>query len=200
MRSSIKLMMGATTSFLAVAFTRYLAYINFNIPLSDVVAIILVSILPGVIGGSFMLSAVAAAIGSTIGVLSWLILFYTPIVGETSYISKVLSLEPTIGYIVLLSAAFIVAGLLGHVVSIYSERQVRGEKKEAEEEVKEKAEEVIPLTKEKISTEPPSQPTPTSISIESPQIEEEIYTICKYCSEPVPEDAAFCPHCGKKVK
>ncbi|MEM1517877.1 MAG: zinc ribbon domain-containing protein [Nitrososphaerota archaeon] len=200
MRSSIKLMMGAITSFLAIAFTRYLAYININIPLSDIFAIILVSILPGVIGGTFMLSAVAAAIGSTIGVLSWLILYYTPIAGEMSYISNVLSLEPTIGYITLLSVAFIVAGLIGHGISIYSERHVREEKKEAKEEIEEKAEEVIPLTKEKISTEQPSQPTPTSISLETPQIEEEIYTICKYCSEPVPEGASFCPHCGKKVK
>ncbi|MEM3041238.1 MAG: hypothetical protein QXG97_04340, partial [Nitrososphaerota archaeon] len=120
MRSSIKLMMGAITSFLAIAFTRYLAYININIPLSDIFAIILVSILPGVIGGTFMLSAVAAAIGSTIGVLSWLILYYTPIAGEMSYISNVLSLEPTIGYITLLSVAFIVAGLIGHGISIYS--------------------------------------------------------------------------------
>ncbi len=201
MRSSFKLLMGAISSFLAILVTRYMAYINFTLPFLDVAAIIVVAIIPGIVGGTFMISAVAAALGSTIAVLCWLILLYTPITGEITTITSTLSLEPTIGYIVFLLIAFIVSGLIGHVVNIYTSKPIEEEGIEAQE-VEGKEEKVPQLLQEKIEepTKVESPAGPVTSGTETPQAEEEIYTICKYCSEPVPEGATFCPHCGKKVK
>jgi hypothetical protein len=203
MRSSIKLLMGAVASFLVILVTRYMAYINLTFPFLDVVAIIAVAIIPGVVGGTFMISAVAAALGSTLAVLYWLTMLYTPITGEIAMISSSLSLEPTIGYIIFISAAFVISGLIGHAINIYTSKPIEEEKPEAPKP-EEKAEEVPQVSQEKIE-EPtkieatvPSESTATELEI--PEIEEEIYTICKYCSEPVPEGAVYCPHCGKKVK
>jgi len=193
MRSSIKLLMGAVTSFLIILVTRYMAYINLTFPFLDVVAIIAVAIIPGVVGGTFMISAVAAALGSTLAVLYWLIMLYTPITGEIAAISSSLSLESTIGYIIFLSAAFVVSGLIGHVISTSTSKPIEEEKPEAPQVSREKIEEPT-----KIEAPPPVESVVTEV--ETPEIEEEIYTICKYCSEPVPEGAVYCPHCGKKVK
>jgi len=193
MRSSIKLLMGAVTSFLIILVTRYMAYINLTFPFLDVVAIIAVAIIPGVVGGTFMISAVAAALGSTLAVLYWLIMLYTPITGEIAAISSSLSLESTIGYIIFLSAAFVVSGLIGHVISTSTSKPIEEEKPEAPQVSREKIEEPT-----KIEAPPPVESVVTEV--ETPETEEEIYTICKYCSEPVPEGAVYCPHCGKKVK
>jgi len=203
MRSSIKLVMGAIASFLAVLVTRYMAYNRFTVPFLDVAAIIAVAVIPGVVGGNFMISAVAAALGATIGILCWLVLIYTPISGELTTIATILSMEPTVGYIILLLISFITSGLIGHVVSMYTYRPVEEEKAEAQQ-VEEKTEEAPQLLQEKVEeptkTEAPPPPETTLTGLEPPEVEEEIFTICKFCSEPVPEGAVFCPHCGKKVK
>jgi hypothetical protein len=204
MRSSIKLLMGAAASFSAILATRYMAYINLTFPFLDVVAVIAVAVIPGVVGGAFMISAVAAALGSTLAVLCWLTMLYTPITGEVAMISSSLSLEPTIGYIIFVSAAFVVSGLIGHAVSVYASKPIIEEERPEALRPEEKAGEAPQVSREKIQEpaeiEAPAPSGSTAPGLETPEAEEEIYTICKYCSEPVPEGAVYCPHCGKKVK
>lgn len=202
MRSSIRLVMGAATTFLVVVLSRYISYINYSIPLLDIIAIILVALIPGLLGASFMVSAVAAGLGSVLGVLCWLTLFYTPISGEIASLTGFLALEPNIGYIIILSATFVMAGLIGHVTSSYMPSQRVEEKTETQEmekKIKETTPQVEKTIKEPEKIEKPPLTT-SETSVKPQQLEEEIYIICKFCSEPVPEGAIFCPHCGRKVK
>ncbi len=202
MRSSIRLVMGAVTTFLVVALSRYFSYINYSIPLLDIIAIALVALIPGLLGTSFMVSAVAAGLGSVLGLLCWLTFFYTPISGEIAFLTSFLALEPNIGYIIILSFTFVIAGLIGHVFSSYTASQGVEERTETQK-IEEKIEETKPEVQKKIEEPEKLEKPPSTFSetlVKPQQLEEEIYIICKFCSEPVPEGATFCPHCGRKVK
>lgn len=183
------------------------ARLGLAIPYQELLLLAVVAVVPAVICRRSLLSLTSSLTGVLVGLMVWFIaLPLEPAFWPYDLLSSWLGSVPLVALLLVMMLAGLASGLFGMII--------RGE------------EEVVtpPSTTEKEEGQVPSQ-EPQLVQPTGPETPEQVigpadvgegkelqrieevllseqetmYIICRFCSEPVPEGAKFCPHCGKKV-
>lgn len=200
MGTGVRFAGGLTASLASLLAAKYLEYeyLRLYAPYLSIASLIVVALVPGLIAGSFMLAFASAAAGGLTGAILWLLLLYSP---SFPPLLEGLGLDSTLTFLAVLVLAFIAAGAVGRAASRIRapvEEQaavgtVEGEAAPVEQvQVPRGGEAGEGLLEEILEgKKPPEKPAEEG---------EEVFHICKYCSEPVPEGAVFCSYCGRRQR
>ncbi len=172
-----------------------------------VIGLILLGLVPGVLCRAFSPASISSIAGALAGVIVWLMVIFQPVGdGLVRFVSANLQVDPVLTYILLLVVMAPVAGLVGLAASPPTEEGVikaaleQGEVAEAEAP-KEGAGAVagVEAAEERVE-EAEAAETVRAEAEEAVAVEEVVYVKCGFCGEPVPEEAVFCPNCGRRVR
>ncbi|GBC72145.1 hypothetical protein HRbin02_01941 [Candidatus Calditenuaceae archaeon HR02] len=186
-----------------------LVYLGISIPFpATALGLVIVALVPAILCRSFTTASIASIAGILAGLIVWLTLIYNPVMDAiVGAVAGNLLVDPTLAYILLLAAMALVSGAVGLALSPREEVIKAALERESEEGV---AVEVPPAAESEKSVaegevgavEPHRGEAPAvAAEVEAPTAGEEVvYVKCIHCGEPVPEEAVYCPHCGKRVK
>ncbi|MCS7145752.1 MAG: zinc ribbon domain-containing protein [Aigarchaeota archaeon] len=171
------------------------------------VGLLVVTLAPALLCRSFTTAATASITGTLAAIIFWLTVIYNPITDAlVSLISGSLLVDPILAYIFLMVAMAPVSGAIGltlapgeeAVIRAALERGPAGEGEAGGEEAAAAAAgrvEAPPREGVGLAAEAPAAEA-EAVGV----VEEVVYVRCIHCGEPVPEEAVFCPSCGKRVK
>lgn len=206
MVSPARVAVSILVSFGGALLAPLLQYIGLSAPFPPTaIGLLLLTVVPGILCRSFSTASVSSIAGVLAGAIVWLTAIFQPVAdGLVRFVSGSLFVEPVLAYILLLVVMTPVAGLVGLAFSpreeavISAALEAGGGEAEAPRGAEgvaagEKAEE-----REGVETEP-SKPVEAPVG-EAVAVEEVVYVKCGYCGEAVPEEAVFCPSCGRRVR
>ncbi len=186
-----------------------LVYLGISLPFpATALGLVVAALVPAILCRSFTTASIASIAGILVGLIVWLTLIYNPVMDALiGAVAGSLLVDPTLAYILLLAAMAPLSGVVGLALSPRGEviratlergaeeaaaaetpAETRGEEKVAGGEA-----EVVALPREEAPAEAAGVEAPTAG-------EEVVYVKCIHCGEPVPEEAVYCPHCGKRVR
>jgi hypothetical protein len=186
-----------------------LVYLGISVPFpATALGLVVAALVPAILCRSFTTASIASIAGILAGLIVWLTLIYNPVIDAlVGAVAGSLLVDPTLAYILLLAAMAPLSGVLGLALSprgeVIKATLERGPEEAAAAETPAEAEggekvaggeaETVVTTREEAPAE--------AAEVEAPAAGEEVvYVKCIHCGEPVPEEAVYCPHCGKRVK
>ncbi|MCS7142535.1 MAG: zinc ribbon domain-containing protein [Aigarchaeota archaeon] len=186
-----------------------------NLPYVDVVLLVLLAVVPVAICRTPLLSVASSMTGATFGIVVWLLVIpLDPNFWPYDSISRAVGLVPLLTSTLTIISASASSGLIGLLIS---RPRRAAERPEVAPEVEAAAQ---PSAEVKVEAQEAEVPSEESVAVQTGEAEtgreeveftsqrieeilakgeEEIYLICKFCSEPAPGGAKFCPHCGRKI-
>lgn len=195
-------------AFGGAALAPLLGYLGFTTPFpSTAIGLVIVAIVPGVLCRSFTAASTTAITGVLAGVIAWLTVFYNPVSDAiTELVSRNLFLDPVLAYILLMVAMAVVSGVMGLALAPAEEVVIKATLERPAGEEAAPAEAAAPeaevAAEAKAEEAPPEKRVEERVAEAAVGVaaEEIVYVKCIHCGEAVPEEAVFCPNCGKRVK
>ncbi|MEM0482390.1 MAG: zinc-ribbon domain-containing protein [Nitrososphaerota archaeon] len=186
-----------------------LVYLGIGLPFpATVLGLVVAALVPAILCRSFTTASIASIAGILAGLIVWLTLIYNPVVDAlVGAVSGNLLVDPTLAYILLLAAMAPVSGALGLALSPRGEVIQATLERGPEEAVPPEAPATVEGEKEaemggiEAAVTPREEAPAGAAEVEGPTTGEEVvYVKCIHCGEPVPEEAVYCPNCGKRVR
>lgn len=188
-----------------------LVYLGIGVPFpATALGLVIAALVPAILCRSFTIASITSIAGILAGLIVWLTLIYNPVMDTlVGAVAGGLLIDPTLAYILLLAAMAPISGAVGLAISP-REEVIRATMERGPEEAA--AVEVPPASEgekkvaegEAEAVEPHREEAPVETAeaeAGAPTVAEEVvYVKCIHCGEPVPEEAVYCPHCGKRVK
>jgi len=141
------------------------------------------ALIPAALCRSFTTAATSSIAGVLAGIIFWLTALYRPLADSIVYaMAGAVMMDPVMAYILLLVAMSPLSGLLG---TAFAPREAAVIQASMEGEAIQGGE----VTQAAVSPQAEAQT----------YSEEAVYVKCPHCGEPIPEEAVFCPNCGRKV-
>ncbi|MEM2068068.1 MAG: zinc ribbon domain-containing protein [Nitrososphaerota archaeon] len=191
MVSPVRVAVSIIAAFGGAVLAPLLVYLGFSIPFpATALGLAVVVIVPALLCRSFTTASTASIAGILAGLITWLTLIYNAVTDSLiQMVSSTLSLDPVLTYIILMAVMAPVSGALGLALPSGEKAVIRATLEHGAEE---EAAEAAPAAEDEKKLE--------ERVAEAEGVEEEVYVKCPHCGEPVPEEAVFCPSCGRKVK